>query len=79
MKGILVTGQMWRGVKNQPMQVDGNKIIIAWGATDERTDRLIKYHSMTENINILLPSKEELEDVKKQLVTFIEQYIKRNV
>jgi len=78
-KSFLVTGQMWRGVKNRPIQTTTDKIIIAWGSTDERTEQLTNRHSKREGINILLPSKEELEDVRKQLVTFVEQYIKRNV
>ena len=75
-KDFMVTGAMWRGVKMKSVTTKGTKIEITYGSTDNETDKKLQGHNKREKINIILPTKKELDEVAQDIASYLETYIK---
>jgi len=75
-KDFMVTGAMWRGVKMKSVTTKGTKIEIIYGSTDNETDKKLQGHNKREKINIILPTKKELDEVAQDIASYLETYIK---
>lgn len=74
-KDFTVTGNMWKMTKVISVTLSGTKVIFTYGTTTTDSSEKMEGHSKREGIDLLLPSKKELESESALIVDWFNDYL----
>lgn len=78
-KNFEFTGEMWRSINVLETRSTKNQVTVIIGADNQEAADKLQFNSETENVNIIEPSKEEIEVVRKNLEKWLSNILKKSI